>query len=439
MKKIDLTTGEPLKVLSKLALPIMGSSLLQFTYSMIDMIFVGRLGSDAVASIGSSSFFTNLGFSINSLVIIGTGIKVSQSFGRKNSIETQQYINAGLLINLLIAFLYSFIMVVFGKNMIGILNINDANVAYNAYIYLAISAPSIFCSFFNTLYTRVMGSFGNNKIAFIISSIGVILNIILDPILIYGFNMGVRGAAIATLIANVVMSVLYFLKAGNAVKFNHSVGIKITKVKDIIKLGFPMSFQRVLFTFINIALARIIARFGADAIAAQKIGIQIESVSFMVIGGINGAIASYVGQNYGAKKYGRIVEGYSKAIRLGIYYALCMSLIFLLFNNSLIRIFIDDKDTITIASAYLKCIAFSGLFSAIEMVSNGMFTGIGKPKIPATISIVFTSLRIPISLVLISSFGINAVWISIAFTSILKGITAYMIYLFKVRKEFNYA
>ena len=92
MKKIDLTKGNVLSVLTTLALPIMGSSFLQFAYGLIDMFWVGGLGSSAVASIGSSSFFLGLGYSINALVVTGTGIKVSHEVGRKNEIETEDYI-----------------------------------------------------------------------------------------------------------------------------------------------------------------------------------------------------------------------------------------------------------------------------------------------------------------------------------------------------------
>ena len=95
MQKIDLTKGKVTKVLLATAIPIMGSSLLQFTYNLVDMLFVGRLGSDAVASVGSSSFFIGLGYSINAIVVIGTGIKVAHSIGNSDEIKTKGYISKG--------------------------------------------------------------------------------------------------------------------------------------------------------------------------------------------------------------------------------------------------------------------------------------------------------------------------------------------------------
>ena len=434
MKKIDLTRGKVISVIAALALPIMGSSLLQFTYNLIDMIWVGRLGSNAVASIGSSSLYINIGNALNSLVVIGTGIKVAHAIGRKNENEIKEYINSGIVINIIIGTVFGLILIFLGKGFIEFLNLNNSEVESNAYYYLALNAPILFFAFFNMMYTRILGSFGNNKLALKINGVGVILNIILDPVCIYVLNFGVIGAGVSTLIANVIMFILFRINTNGILNYRYDLKVDFEKIKEIIRLGFPMAFQRILFTIINIILAKIIAMFGSEAIAAQKIGVQIESIAYMIIGGLNGAVASFTGQNFGAGKSNRIKEGYRSALVVGISYAIVMAGVFLLLNRPLIRLFISDESTILIASAYLKAVAFSQVFSASEMISNGMFTGIGKPNIPATISIVFTSLRIPLALVLIKPFGISGIWISICISSILKGICSYFIYETKIRK-----
>lgn len=437
MKKIDLTQGKVINVLTALALPIMGSSLLQFTYNLIDMLWVGGLGSDAVASIGSSSFFIGLGYSINSLVVIGTGIKVSHAIGEKNNKEVKQYINSGLAINFVISIIYALILIILGKSLISFLSLNNDAVERNSYYYLAMNAPILLFSFFNFLYTRIFSSFGNNGDSLKINAIGMIINIILDPIFIYIFKLGVLGAAVATLISNVVMFILYRIKSNGILHYDKSIGIDKEKVIEIIRLGFPMAFQRILFTMVNIILAKIIAIFGTNSIAAQKIGLQIESITYMVIGGLNGAIASFTGQNFGASKFKRIKQGYYTALLLGIIYSIIMSIIFIIFKEPIIRLFIKDKSTILIASGYLQAVAFSQSFSTIEMVSNGLFTGLGMPKIPAIISIVFTILRIPMALTLMQTLGIDGVWWSIAISSILKGVAVYSIYLIKIRRNYK--
>ncbi|SJZ93019.1 MATE family efflux transporter [Garciella nitratireducens] len=434
MENIDLTKGNVTSVLTKLALPVMGSSLLQFTYNIVDMLLVGGLGSDAVASIGSSSFFISLGYAIHALVPIGTGIKVSHALGQKNEIEVKKYINVGIILNVLLSITYGLILLLAGKHLIRFLDVGNPIVEKNAYDYLALHAPILFFNFFNVLYTRLLGSYGDNKLAFKINTIGILINVILDPLFIYVLDYGVIGAALGTLFANLLIFILFLITSKGNFKFHRQQGISPSKIKEVTTLGIPNTFQRILFTLINILLAKIIAIYGSDAIAAQKIGLQIESVTYTVIGGLNVAVASFTGQNFGAKKYKRILEGYHSALKIGIFYTGCVALVFLFFNVPIIQLFIREEATVSIASSYLNIIAFSEIFSAVEMISNGLFTGIGKPKIPSIISIVFTSLRIPMALLLSRLLGIRGVWISISFSSVLKGIVSYFIYQYQHKK-----
>lgn len=435
MNNVDLTKGKVMTVLLGLALPIMGSSLLQFTYNLVDMLWIGHLGSNAVASIGSSSFYISLGHSINALIVIGTGIKVAHSMG-KNDIEgVKDYIHSGMALNVVIGAIYAMILIVFGRSFINFLKLNNMEIEKEAYLYLAWSAPMLFFAFFNNLFSRIFASLGNTKSALKISAIGIIANIVLDPILIYIFNWGIIGAAIATLIANVIMFVMY-LNIGKAfLKFTIKKNIDFMKMKEIVRLGTPMAFQRILFTFINIMLAKLIASFGSEAVAAQKIGVQIESVTYMVTGGLNGAVASFIGQNYGAKKYQRIQKGYQAAIGVGCAYAALSSVVFWVFPEQLAGLFVKEWDTITITAGYLRIIGYSQVFNAMEMVTNGLLTGIGKPKIPSCVSVAFTALRLPMAYVCVVHLGVEGIWWSITLSTILKGSVLVSVYLVKIKKQ----
>ncbi|OON97333.1 MAG: MATE family efflux transporter [Epulopiscium sp. Nele67-Bin005] len=434
MQSKDLTKGNVFMVLASLAIPLMASSLLQFTYNLVDMMWVGRLGTDAVASIGASSAFVSLGYAINALVVIGTGIKVSHSIGEQNSEKTKQYINSGIIMNLTIGAIYGLILFLFSKQFIGFLKLNNEIVEQNALYYLWCSVPMLFFAFFNTWCTRIFGSFGNNKMAFKINSVGVIINMILDPIFIYVLNFGVIGAGVATLVSNAVTFALFMKIGKKYVSYQRGVQVHKNNFFEIARLGFPNTFQRVLFTLINIYLARLIAQFGTDAIAAQKIGLQVESITYMVVGGILGAMSSFAGQNYGAKNFERIKEGYKMGLRIGIYYAIFTTLIFWLFPYQIVNLFINEISAVQIAVDYLRIIGLTQIFGATEMVSNGLFTGIGLPKVSATISIVFTFLRLPMAILLIPHFGINGIWYSIALSSALKGTAAFLYYMINHKK-----
>ena len=449
MKQIDLTKGKVWQVLLKLALPLMGTSLLQFTYQLIDTLFVGHLGSNSVASVGSSSFFIGIGYALNAMIVIGAGIKVSHAVGRNEKGEVAAYIRAGMIFNALLGISYMLILLLFGKKLIGFLHLGNSQVEKEGYFYLAWSAPMLLLAFFNTLFARVLGSLGNTKTPLIVSMIGIVANIILDPLFIYTLKLGVVGAAIATLIANLLMFG-YYIRLGrklftsdtitcdnitcDSIGGRFSVAEDGRRIKEMVALGWPMSYQRVLFTLINIVLARMIAQFGTEAIAAQKIGLQIESVVYMVTGGLNGAMASFTGQNYGACQPKRIQKGYKAALGLGMTYAFLSMIVFLTFSKQLAHLFVTDEKTIVMIVSYLSVIAYSQIFNAMEMISNGLFTGMGSPKIPARVSVIFTALRIPLAWLLSQRIGVQGIWWAISCSTMLKGMVLYVLYHLKGRQ-----
>ncbi len=434
MKTIDLTTGQVQRVIVALALPLVGSSLLQFTYSLVDMFWVGALGSDAVASIGAASFYIMLGQAIQSLIVVGAGIKVSQAVGRRDQELIQRYVRAGRRMNLGIGLLFVVLLVVLGQTLIGFLNMNAPIVERLAYNYLLVSAPMLVFSFFNLLFARLFSAYGNTTTAMRINATGVTLNMILSPLFIYPLGLGVVGAGLATLVANVVMFGFFWHRARALFDWEETVEPNRTDYIEILRLGFPMATQRVLFTVISIFLARMIGSYGTEAIAAQRIGLQIESIAYMMIGGLNGAIASYTGQNLGARKVDRVHEGYRVTTRLGVLYTGLITLVFLFVPDVLIGLFVDDPRTIEIGASYLRIIGISLIFASFEMIGNGYFSGLGLPKIPATISIVFTVARIPLALALEPYLGLDAIWWSIAISSIVKGLVS-VLYVRLMKKE----
>ncbi|MGL5296396.1 MAG: MATE family efflux transporter [Culicoidibacterales bacterium] len=434
----DLTVGKELPALLQLALPIMLSSLLQMTYNFVDMIFVGKLGSDAIASVGTASSFVNLGYAINALVVIGAGIKVSHAVGQKNQQEIGFFLHAAYRFNAGLALVYVLILLIFVRPFINFFDLPTV-VSQQAMIYLALSAIMLIPSFFNILYSRLFSSFGDSKTALIVSTIGVVVNIVLDPLLIFTCNLGVAGAAIASILANLLMTALFIWYSRQWIPNEMRGFIRVPRryFQSIAKLGFPMTTQRVLFTIIGILMAKLIALYGADAVAAQKIGLQIESLTFMVIGGLNAATASFIGQNFGAKKWIRIKNGYKNAIRVALCYTACTMTIFLFFPEPIVRIFVDTPETVQLSVDYLRIIGLTQLFSAIEMVTNGAFSGLGQAKYPAIISISFTAMRVPIALALMPFIGLNGVWWSLAISSALKGIIAYIVFKQKGMKKYE--
>ena len=170
-------------------------------------------------------------------------------------------------------------------------------------------------------------------------------------------------------------------------------------------------------------MARIISYFGPVEIAVQKIGGQIESISWMTADGFAIAATTFVGQNYGAKNYDRIHKG-TKFLSKFCLILGCLSMFALFFfSREIFMIFIDEAQTISSGSTYLKILSFSQIFMCFEILFIGIFSGYGQTKTPAIISIIGTGIRIPLSLLLSrTALGVNGIWASLTITSVLKGI-----------------
>lgn len=437
MKSFNDMTTEPIKkTIILLALPIMGASFFQLAYGIVDMLWIGKLGSRAVAAVGSAAFFINLGFGLNTIIVTGAGIKTAHRLGSKNYEEADEFINTGFFMNTLL-FLGYFTLLFLCRNMIvKYFNFNDTGVEDMAKQYLMITGIGTFFKFSNFMFVSIFNSFGDSKTPFKINCIGVILNIFLDPLFIFVFNLGVFGAGLATMLCEGINSTLFYKYSKKYFSINLQKKYNKEKIKDIFFLGFPNGIQRVLFTTISIVLARMVAQWGASAIAAQKIALQIEAVSYLTIGGLQGAVASFIGQNFGAEKTERISEGYKVSMELSAGLGIITTLIFIIFARPLMEIFINDEKTLVIGIDYLRIVGLSQVFMCLEIVNSGAYSGIGKPKIASVIGIVFTSLRIPVAFVLSKLFGINGIWMTISGTTVVKGLLS--TYLFRKEKKYNF-
>ncbi len=426
MKK-DLTKGRIFDTLVKLALPIMGTSFLQMAYNMTDMIWLGRVGSDAVASAGTAGFYMWFSFAFIVISKVGAEIKVAMSIGKQEEVEAEKYSISAFQFNLFLAVVYSIIMLLFRNSLINFFNIDNPKVNLDAINYLSIVSFGMIFPFTNLVLTGIFNGYGDSKKPFLFNTIGLVVNMILDPVLILKLNMGVRGAAIATVFSQfIVFGVfLYYIKSGRSIlgKIKLFQKAETHKIKEMIKLGFPVAIQSGLFTFFSMYIAKIIAFWGPIAIAAQKVGSQIESISWMTAGGFQGALSAFTGQNYGAHEYERIKKGYYSSILIMGVIGLIATLGLFFFAEEIFSIFIPEKETILIGKDYLIIISLSQIFMCLEITTAGAFNGIGKTLPPSIISIAFNALRIPTAFFLAKKMllGLNGVWWSISISSVFKG------------------
>ena len=433
VKENQLTQGSISKALIKLALPIMGTSFLQTAYTITDMFWIGRVGTKAAAAVGTGGFFTWLAMAFIILSKVGAEVGVAQSIGRDDVKEARRYIRHTIQLNVFLAIIYSIALITFRHSLIGFFNLGDTEVIEMATSYLVIVSLGLVFYFINPVFTGILNGYGDSKTPFYINMIGLIANIVLDPLFIHGIGpipaMGVKGAAIATVIAQAIVSLVFIFRIvfAKGELFNNIGLLKapdMDHMKHIIRLSLPVALQNALFSIIGMFIAKIIAPWGHTPIAVQKIGSQIEAISWMTAGGFSTALSTFVGQNYGAKKWDRIYKGYFVAIGLVSIIGVGATLLLTFGAGPVFSVFLNEEEAVAHGIAYLKILGLSQLFMCIEITTAGAFNGLGKTVPPSIIGIVFNALRIPGAMILSAPhlLGLNGIWWSISISSIFKGV-----------------
>ncbi|SHJ82908.1 putative efflux protein, MATE family [Hathewaya proteolytica DSM 3090] len=441
MKTRSLTSGNILKSLVSLALPIMGTSFIQMAYNFTDMIWIGRLGSLAVTAIGTASFFTWFGQSFVIISKIGSEVSIAQHIGANDMDGAKHYVVNGIKFNLLLALLYSIFLISCQNLLIGFFKLNDASVVSMSKTYLVIVALGLIFNFINPMLTGLYTAQGNSSLPFKINTMGLIFNIVFDPVFIFVFKLGVAGAAIATVLAQIVVTILFIYNIKQSgmelFKVNFKERFNGAIIKKICSLGWPVALQNGLFSFFAMVIGRIITGFGDSALAVQQIGSQIESISWMTADGFATAIRTFVAQNFGAKKPDRIEKGYKVAISVALVLGLFASSLLILGAEPIFSLFIQEKDIIPMGVDYLRILGLSQLFMCIEITTAGTFNGLGKTLLPSIISIVLTGARIPFSMLLSKPdmLGLNGVWWVISMSSVVKGIIMVTLFYFMIYRK----
>lgn len=432
MRKItDLTQGSIFRSLWVMAVPLITSSFVQMAYSMTDMLWLGHLGSNYVAAVGAAGFFTWLCNALSFMTKVGAEITISQSLGARANDRAAMYANQAVVLSAIIAAGYALFILGFAHHLIGFFNFEE-DIAGQAVMYLRLVVPGIFFTFNNNTFCGLYNGQGNSSTPFKITACGLIVNIVLDPILIYGYvgfpAMGTAGAAIATVVSQLVVYGLFVRKI-------FSVNFPLGKMRlfspivrkysgKIILLGLPVSMQSAMFSMFSLTLATIAAQWGHIGVAVQSIGAQIEAISWMTAAGFSTALAAFVGQNYGAGHYERIRKGYRITLGFAGSIGLGAGILFFIFNQQIFSVFVNEEEAMIAGGMYLKILALSQVFSVIEMVTAGAFNGCGRTTPPALVGIILTGLRIPLAYYLCSipALGLNGIWWAVTISSVLKGI-----------------
>ena len=444
----NLTKGPILRTLTKLAIPIMASSFLGTLYNITDMAWIGLLGSKAVAGVGVGGMFTwfSQGFAI--LARTGGQVKTAHCLGAGENDSAAQYARGALQLGILFAVLYGLVSLFGASRLIGFFKLNSPEVIAQAEWYVRIACGLVIFSYLNAILTGLLTAAGNSRTPFIVNVAGLVFNVVLDPVLIFGIGpfpeLGVSGAAAATVTAQALVSLLFFRAVlREKVLFPHLrlwVLVPVKVWREIVRIGVPSAVQNLIYAGISMILTRLITGWGDLAVAAQRVGSQIESVSWMVGDGFSAAVNAFLGQNYGAKRYDRVRRGYFCAIAMTAAWGLCTTFLLIGMARPLFSIFLQEEEVMALGVNYLRIVGLSQMFMMVEQTSIGAFSGLGRTLYPSIVSVTFTSARIPVAVLLSSVMGLSGIWWALSISSMVKGCILFVsfvvfLYVFLERKK----
>ena len=441
----NLTKGPILKTLTKLAIPIMASSFLGTLYNITDMAWIGLLGSKAVAGVGVGGMFTWLSQGLAAMARMGGQVQVAQCIGRGERDRAHGFAQAAVQLATLMGMAYAVISLVFTRQMVAFFQLTDPEAQTAALSYTKIACGLIVFSFLTLTMTGLYTAQGDSKTPFLANLIGLVTNMILDPVLILGPGpfpkLGVVGAAIATVTAQAIVMMMMILGVIIQKKENVLKGIRLTAkipkeyLGGLCRIGIPTAIQGMAYCAISMVLTRMVSAYGAEAVATQRVGGQIESISWNTADGFGAALNAFIAQNYGAGKMERVRKGYRASLWTVGIWGLLISFVFICFPQAIADIFFHEPKAVATAVGYLVIIGFSEAFMCVELTTVGALSGLGRTRLCSIISITFTSARIPLAIILGGLIGLSGIWWALSITSIIKGIIFTCTFLWITRKR----
>lgn len=431
-KERDLTQGSIAKNIWILAVPMLISNGLQSAFNIVDMFWVGRLGPTALAAVAMSGSILMIVMFLMMGVSVGTTAMVARFIGQKRKDEADHI----AMQSLLMGFVLSLVLAVFGYFVSPwFLRLLGAapEVVHLGSGYMQILFLGVMVMFYMFLVSAILQGAGDALTPMLILVIATFINIVLDPLFIFGIGffprLGVNGAALATVLAEAVGSLiaLEVLLRGRS-----RLQVRINDLKidwhgmwRILRIGMPAALQMSLRGLVGIVLMAVVSSFGTAAIAAYGVGLRLNMLALMPGFALGMAAGTLVGQNLGAKQLERSNTSAWTAV---FYYAIFMvilSILFISFAPQIILIFNNSPEVIRIGSLYLRITAWGYVFVALGIVLNRALSGAGDTISPTIITFVSLWLfQIPLAIFLakIPYLGVKGIWYAILIAYLVQGL-----------------
>lgn len=417
----DLTQGHITKSILLFAGPMILGNLLQQLYNIVDTLIVGRfLGAQALAAVGSS--FTLMVF-LTSIILglcMGSGITFSTLYGAKNMERLQAAFLVSFVLIGGITVLINLSALLLTGPLLAALQIPEIILAETG-SYLKVIFYGLFFTFLYNYFSCLLRALGNSTAPLIFLAVSAFLNIGLDLLFVITFQMGVAGAAWATIISQAVSAVLIVLYTFYTLPIVRvrpgSVRIDRLLVRELFQFSVLTSLQQSVMNFGILMVQGLVNSFGVTVMAAFAAAVKIDSFAYMPVQDFGNSFSTFIAQNYGGGKNDRIRHGIRSAFLCSLFFCLLISAAVLLFAEPLLQIFIrpEEVEIIAIGAEYLRIEGACYFAIGFLFLFYGLYRGIGKPGISIVLTVISLGTRVLLSYALapIPSIGTYGIWWSI--------------------------
>lgn len=440
--EVNLTKGPITRSLIIFSIPMILGNLLQQLYNIVDTLIVGRtIGATALSAVGSSYALMTLLTSIILGLCMGSGVVFAQYYGANEKHKLLNSIYNAFIFIMIFSVILNIIAYLLLPYIIAWLNIPDNVIKMTKDYLMVIFSGILFVSLYN-FFCAILRSLGNTVIPLCFLAISAITNIILDLVCIIIFHMGVSGAALATVISEMLSAILIMIYFFTSMKdywpnkedrtFNREV------VGLILNNSILTAIQQSIMNFGILMVQGLVNSFGYVTSAAFAVGVKIDAFAYMPAQDFGNAFATYVAQNYGAKNKERINKGYRTALTISSLFCVIVALIVNLFASELMRIFITKPSVVSIGVEYLHIEGTFYIGIGILFLLYALYRGFGKPFMSIVLTVISLGLRVLLAYILSSYIGQIGIWWSVPIGWAIADAFGIIYFIFKKNKIYAF-
>lgn len=398
----DMTEGTPWKRIVQFSIPLLIGNVAQQFYNTADSIIVGKyVGDNALAAVGSSAPILNLLLVLFVGISSGAGIMVSQYFGAKDREKLSRTIGVCITLTAIASVIIMIIGPLVTRPLLTLLNTPESIIDWCA-DYLIIYFLGISGFAYYNILAGILRGLGDSISSLVFLLVATVLNVVLDLWFVAGLNMGVPGVALATLISQGVSAALCFIRL---IKMKDTFDLNLKTLKPmkeysvrLIKLGIPTGLTQGIFSLAMIMVQSLTNSFGEMVIACNVIVMRVDGFAMMPNFSFGIAMTIYAGQNIGAKKMDRVLEGTKDGTRIALIVSTVITVIILIFGRHLMSIFTDTKELVDLSMHMMRILAVGYIAMAVTQCLSGVMRGAGDTMTPMWISLITTViLRVPVA------------------------------------------